>query len=626
MTTTVPESPVAGTPGAVGTAPGLTSTRGRPRSRRLRGWIGFFLIVGVVAAILAVVFWPQGGAVEVDEHMVTLRDFTVVLHEKGELKAANSIDVKCEVEGRSTIIWLIDEGSEVAEDDLLVKLASEQIDDRVRSEEIKEANAKAAAEAAAKEYDITLDQQASNIRKAELALQNAEIELEKYEQGDWQEQKTDADLAVKRTQEDHGQLVDELSDARVLYELYLFDLEDRFIEQLDQSALTAELRSVFTRHGVQLSEAATLAAHEEHDHWWVITDTAKRYCARVEDKTLKVFYARNFITARELRKKKFAVLEAEIALEKALLRKRVLYDYTRKKDSQQKQSDVDEAKKELDRTKKSAEAKNAQKLADKQAKAAEYEFIKQQLEKFRRQQAKTEIRAPAAGLVVYDTGRHRWDRRQIAEGAEVYERQTIINLPDTELMQVQIRVHEGKANKVELGQAARVEMEGMPGVVLEGKVTKIAPLADSQNMWLNPELKEYQTEITLNSNGFDLKPGVTARVEIIVEEVKDVLAVPVQAAVTKQGHRFVFRGSGASPEPVEVELGRSNDEFVEVQKGLAEGDTVRLAVSEDDLQRIPEQEPKATNGNGLARHEKTPRKAPPAKRGSGRRGRSGRSG
>jgi hypothetical protein len=224
--------------------------------------------------------------------------------------------------------------------------------------------------------------------------------------------------------------------------------------------------------------------------------------------------------------------------------------------------------------------------------------------------------------VVFPTESFRWgNEAQIAEGKEVFERQTIINLPDISVMQVTVRIHEGKADKVKIDQQVRVEVEGMPGVVYTGRVTKIAPLADSQNRWLNPDLKEYETEITLDGTHQTLKPGVTARAEIVVEEVHDVLAVPVQSVVSKQGKRFVFEGRGADPTPVAVELGRSNDQFVEVTKGLATGQRVRLAISEDDLKRLPESPGERREGGApsdLANREDAAPKPAPTQKPEGR--------
>ena len=72
---------------------------------------------------------------------VVRRSFPVIEDAKGELKAAKTTDIKCKVEGRTTIIWLIEEGKTVEKDELLVRLASDKIEERIRQEEAKEASA-----------------------------------------------------------------------------------------------------------------------------------------------------------------------------------------------------------------------------------------------------------------------------------------------------------------------------------------------------------------------------------------------------------------------------------------------------------------------------------------------------
>ena len=131
---------------------------------------------------------------------VAPHSFQVVLREKGELKASKSTDIKCEVEGRSTIISLVDEGTTVHEGDLLVELASDQIEDRIRQEELKEANAITAFEAAKTELEIQQDRNASDIRKAELEIELKRLELEKYEKGDWGQMLKDAEIAIEEAE------------------------------------------------------------------------------------------------------------------------------------------------------------------------------------------------------------------------------------------------------------------------------------------------------------------------------------------------------------------------------------------------------------------------------------------
>ncbi|MCH7995762.1 MAG: hypothetical protein IIB57_15145, partial [Planctomycetes bacterium] len=120
-----------------------------------------------------------------NQHLVGMRSFKVVLKEKGELKAAKSTDIKSRVEGRATIISLIDEGKAVQEGDLLVELASDQIDDRIQLDELKETNAITGYESAKTELDIQRDKNASDIRKGHLKIELKKLELDKYTKGDW---------------------------------------------------------------------------------------------------------------------------------------------------------------------------------------------------------------------------------------------------------------------------------------------------------------------------------------------------------------------------------------------------------------------------------------------------------
>jgi len=450
-------------------------------------------------------------------YQVVKRSFNVTLNEKGELEATNSVDVKCEVEGRSTIIWLIEEGAEVKKGDLLVKIASNEIDDRIRAEQISVQTAKAEAEAAQKELEIALDQHKSDVRKARLSLSIAEIDLEKYTQGDYSLQLLEKQLALETAIQTNEQVQGILSDSEDLA-------------------------------------------------------------------------SQGFITVRDLDERRLAAYKAEVEVQKAQRALEVLKTYDHEKNLKQKQSDVEEARKELDRTIKKAEAEEAKYRANAAARQAQFELTDERLKKFLEQRAKTEIVAPADGLVVYFAEDHwRGADRQIAEGSEVYERQTLIQLPDTSSMKVKLRIHEAKTNKIALGQRATVEVEGIPGVQFTGKVTRIAPLADSQNRWLNPNLKEYDTEITMDPTDKVLKPGVTARAVILVREVKDVLAVPVQAVYSRNAKTFAFVGRDvAHARAVEIEVGDSSDAFVEVRSGLEEGDLVLLAQDDTLLAKLPE--------------------------------------
>jgi HlyD family secretion protein len=75
----------------------------------------------------------------------------------------------------------------------------------------------------------------------------------------------------------------------------------------------------------------------------------------------------------------------------------------------------------------------------------------------------------------------------------------------------------------------------------------------------------------------DLKPGVSARAEIVIAELKNVLKIPVQCITTQRGQKVVQVKRGESVETVPVETGQFNDRFIEIRKGLTVGDQVSLS-------------------------------------------------
>lgn len=522
MSTTLSSSASAG-----GVIAGQTTARApaRVKSKERRSTARIFGAIAVVAIVSAVVWaaanWSRSAVVvgRADKYIVSPRDFSVVLKEKGELKAAKSTEIVSEVEGRATIITLVPEGTLVQKGDLLVQLASNEIEDRIRQEELKEANAITAFEAAQKELEIQRDQNDSDIRKADLQIELARLELEKYKKGDWVQKIKDADIAIEQA------------------EINLERKKEDF-------------------------EAA--------------------------EKLL----ARDFVTKIQYEEDKFNYQKAVWELEKARQSKEVLERYTHVADSRQRESDLEEAVKEAERVKKNAEAEEAKKIGALDGKTKELALIQDQLAKLRRQKEKCIITAPTQGFVVYYSGgggRHFMsDDNQIREGATVFERQVMLTLPDTSEMLVVVRVHEAKTDKLELGQPATVQVEGLPGKTFTGKVTKIAVVADSQNRWLNPDLKEYETEITLDDGDGALKPGVTAYAEILVQNVEDRIAVPVQTIYAKSGQRYVFKSVGDRVEPVPVKLGAVGAEWAEVESGLSGGESVLLAFGDEQKRLIPD--------------------------------------
>jgi len=111
-----------------------------------------------------------------------------------------------------------------------------------------------------------------------------------------------------------------------------------------------------------------------------------------------------------------------------------------------------------------------------------------------------------------------------------------------------------------------------------GKVGRIAPLPDPQSMWMNPDLKVYNSDIYLEGDDPALRTGMSCKVEIIVAQYDDVVFVPIQAVIRVDGRPAVYivHPDGTVEERV-VEIGLDNNSMVRVISGLSEGEVVWLA-------------------------------------------------
>jgi len=96
-------------------------------------------------------------------------------------------------------------------------------------------------------------------------------------------------------------------------------------------------------------------------------------------------------------------------------------------------------------------------------------------------------------------------------------------------------------------------------------------------VWLNPDLKVYNTEVYLEGEGDYLRTGMSCRAEIIIEEYDDVIYIPVQAVLRIGGEPTVYVQSGREFRPRKVEVGLDNNRMIRIIGGLQPGEVVLLA-------------------------------------------------
>ncbi|MBI5684386.1 MAG: efflux RND transporter periplasmic adaptor subunit [Verrucomicrobia bacterium] len=462
----------------------------------------------VVVVLLVVVAWlatsvTQGTATLRTYYTVKRGDFLISVVEGGTLRSLNEFSIRSEVETMTKIISIVPEGSSVRKGDLLVQLDSSQIKESMESQEITLEGSRFALVQAEQALAIQKSVVESNIKDAELKVEFAKSDLEKYMLGDWLQLKNDAESRITLADQDLERTRDRLNWTKVLNE-------------------------------------------------------------------------KGYATKSELQADSLALKQKEVALAQAKEAQQLLIKYDYPKRRRLLEAYVESYEKELERLKQRSAGSIAQSEADLTARRRTLALQQERYDEMKKQMALCTIHAPSDGLVVYSSsGSGSYSSVLIEEGASIRYRQEIIKLPDINQMVIEIRVHESHITRIRPGQTSYVTIDSMPDSRLKGHVHKVAVLPDSSSRYYNPTLKVYVTEVLIDDPlPIELKPGVSGRAEIVITNLLNVVAVPIQAVTSVKGEQVCF-GKEAKPMPVEV--GLYNDKFIEIRTGLKEGDSVLLA-------------------------------------------------
>ncbi|HNT87112.1 MAG TPA: HlyD family efflux transporter periplasmic adaptor subunit, partial [Candidatus Hydrogenedentes bacterium] len=297
-------------------------------------------------------------------------------------------------------------------------------------------------------------------------------------------------------------------------------------------------------------------------------------------------FEKEFVTRDELENDEMALRRSEIALESARTSKELFIKYEFPKQAEKLLSDYEEALRKLERTRKQAVSQMAQAEAKLKSAEARFTLQTQRRKEIQEQIEKCTIRATTPGLVVYGARERRsWEEIRIEEGASVRERQGIITIPNTRQMTAKVKIHEAYIERIARGQQARIKVDAHPDRPLTGVVSRIGVLPDAQNRWMNPDLKVYDTTVTIDGTHEWLKPGLSAQVEIIVDRLDDVLQVPLQAVSEENGQRICYVAGGGGAERRVVQTGSFSDVFIEIKSGITAGDRVLLRAPSSGAER-----------------------------------------
>jgi HlyD family secretion protein len=289
-------------------------------------------------------------------------------------------------------------------------------------------------------------------------------------------------------------------------------------------------------------------------------------------------FAKNYETKQKVDADRLTVLNTLNSLIKATNDLFLLQEFDVRKQRATYEAAVEEAQKEYDRVLAQSDRRIAQYVSDLITQSNTHELNLRKLERDQKNLDACKIYAPQDGLVVYAVSENRFSAESlIEEGATVRNRQELIKLPNTARMKVAVKIHESNINLIRTGQPALVVLDSMPDTPFRAAVDRVALLPDSQSRFGNPNLKVYNTEVVITDPLPDVKPGVSARAEIIVTNIANALSVPVQSVTTLKGRQVVYVAKGGRADPRPVETGLFNTKFVQILSGLEPGERVLLS-------------------------------------------------
>ena len=557
--------------------------------RNLKLWIG--LGVGVVCLTGYALLKPEGssflglGGSSADSSQFELETakrtaFRVTVTDRGTVNSQQNDTLVCTVEGTTTILEIVDEGTQVKapleapadaeivsieEDDSLgsksvtivlkdsdgeetthshemgeltrvlhsvgaqvlkgdilvgdvvCELDSASMVDAEKQQQIKVTQAEADLEKARKNVEIQKTQNESDIAKATLDRDLAQLELTKFKDGDFVRQRNEKAGAIKNLQQ-------ELAAAQDQLEFNERNAKKGYVQLsvLEQSRLQVMQKQI----GLGVAET-DLKVLEKYDY----------------DRQIREFEANAIENVRELERTKLAGLAALSQFE-----------------------------------------------ADLKAAELTFEVEVDQLERLKRQIKGCTMVATGDGEVVYAiTQSRRSEPVVIEEGATVRERQAIIQLPDLSQMKVEARIHESKINNVNIGNKCVIIVDAYADRPLQGYVDYVSSIA-SPDAWPNTDIKAYGVTVMIDDidvlKGLDLRPGLTAGVEIITKESPEpLLQIPVQSVVGILDRFYTYKFTSSGPEMVEILAGGVNDQAIQVAEFSqvdTDGDS-QISATEADL-------------------------------------------
>ncbi len=183
----------------------------------------------------------------------------------------------------------------------------------------------------------------------------------------------------------------------------------------------------------------------------------------------------------------------------------------------------------------------------------------------RDQLSKTTITAPIGGTVTrldVELG------EMVVMGVQNQPGTTLMTISDLSTINAEVKVAEADVMRLVVGQPATVVLEALPGQRFPGRVIEIGASALPQIG--AQSAREFRVKVRLDRSDLPLRPGLTCDAEIVAADKSNVLVVPLQSVIVRNGQQGVFAPDGDRARFTPIAAGIIGGLQIEVS-GVAEG-------------------------------------------------------
>ena len=196
--------------------------------------------------------------------------------------------------------------------------------------------------------------------------------------------------------------------------------------------------------------------------------------------------------------------------------------------------------------------------------------------------AGTEVRAPCAGIFslrLHYAGSSGWI--EYKPGVKCYRSDRLADIVDLGRMKAEFMVHEADAHRIRVGMQTRIRLLAYPDRVFRGVVLELggvgrdrADVAPMGYEWGWSGVTMFNASVSLDAEGVDLRPGMSAIIEIVIEPPQPRQVISRAAVRARNGRYFVLRRELKRTREQEITGAPFDDEYFAIEDGLQEGDHV----------------------------------------------------